>query len=304
MPFRNQIHIDSLLSNVSVKYRNKNFIAMDVFPEISVKKDSDLYRVYDRNFRLPQTARANKAAAREHNFEVSSATYVLQHEALRELVSDRDAENYDLADLRRETTEELTDKIMLKMEYDCAALFSPTTTSWSNSLSLSSAQQWSLDSVTSNPIARMDTITVTVLQASGYEANKAIIPHSVMLAAKNHGSVTDRIKYTSIDITEKMLAGLFGIESILVPKAVIDSSAEGVAASVAPVWSDNVFVGYVSPRPSPLAPSAGYTFRNAKPLVKRYRDEEREGEWIEVNMHYQCKIVSSLAGYMIADVLA
>jgi len=302
MSFANQIHTDLLLSRVSIKYRNTNFIAMEVFPEMPVKKDSDLYRIYDRNFRLPETMRANKGEARMHDFEVSTSQYILEEHALKDVVTDRDVANYDLASLRSDTTEELTDKILLRLEKSVADLF--TSTAWSQNVSLATAQQWSLDTTTSNPIPQMDTACTTVLENSGFEPNYGILPHNVMIKAKNHSSVIDRIKYTNVLVTESMLAGLFDLPKLLVPKAVIDSAAEGITANIGPVWGDNVFVGYKSMAPSPLKPSCGYTFRSNKPLVKRWRKEELAGEMIEVGMCYQPKVVASLAGYLIKDTLA
>jgi hypothetical protein len=295
------VHIDTLLSGVSIKYRNKNMVAMEVFPELQVKKDSDKIRVYERNFRLPTTARANKGLAREHSMEVSITGYVLEEHALVDYVSDRDAANYDLADLRVDVTEELTDKILLRLEKSVADLF--TSTSWSQNVSLSVAQQWSSDTVTSNPIPQMDTAGVVVLENSGFDPNISIIPHRCMIAAKNHSSIIDRIKYTSIDITPAMLAGLFDTQKLVVPKAVIDSSAEGVTSNIAPLWGDNVFRGYRPDSPSPLAPSCGYVLRSSKPLVKGWREERRSSDAIEVGMLYQAKVVASLAGYLIRDVL-
>ena len=299
---KSQLRVDKLLGNISVKYRNKNYIADQVFPFVPVKKESDLYRVYDRDFRLPETKRSAKGVAREHNFNVSTAGYQLEQHSLKDYVSDRDAENYEIGNLRRDTTEELTDKILLRMEKSVADLF--TSTSWSNNQSLTSAQQWSLDTITSNPIVRMDTASTVVLEESGMMPNYAILPHRVMLAAKNHSSVIDRIKYTSAQITPQMLAGLFDIPQLLSPKSVLDTAAEGVTASIAPVWGDNIFVGYKAERASIMKPSAGYTFRNAIPMVKRWRDEDRQSEVVEVNMHYQPKVVASLAGYLLKDALA
>lgn len=301
MPKVNQIHVDKALSQISIKYQNKSFVAMEVFPELMVKNESDKYYVYDRDFRLPETARANKGKAREHTFQLSTSSYVLEEHALKDYVSDRDANNYDLASLRADTTEELTDKILLRLEKSVADLF--TSTSWSQNVSLTAAQQWSLDTTTSNPIPLMDTAATTVIDNSGYTPNIAVIPHKAMIAAKNHSSVIDRIKYTNVNITPQMLAGLFDIQKLVVPKAVIDSSAEGVAASIGDVWGDNVFVGYRAERPSPLKPSAGYVFRSSTPLVKRWRDEERASEAIEVGMLYQAKVVASLSGYLLKDVL-
>jgi len=203
--------------------------------------------------------------------------------------------------MRADVTEELTDKILLRLEKSVASLF--TSTSWSQNVSLAAAAQWSLDTTTSNPIPLMDTAATSVLEGSGLNPNFGIVPHKAMLAAKNHSSVIDRIKYTSIDISENMLAGLFGLEKMLVPKSVIDSAAEGVSASIAPVWGDNVFVGHKASKPSIRKASAGYIFRSSKPLVKRWREEKRSSEAIEVGMLYQPKVVASLAGYLIKDVL-
>lgn len=294
------VHVDQLLSSISIKYRNTNFVAMAVFPELNVKKDSDKFRVYDRDFRLPETARANKGEAKQHSFSVSTSTYVLEEHALVDYVSDRDAENYDMADLRADTTEELTDKILLRLEKSVASLF--TSTSWSQNVSLTTAQQWSLDTVTSNPIPLMDTAATTVLENSGFAPNISIVPHRVMINAKNHSSIIDRIKYTSVEITPAMLAGLFDSPNMIVPKAVIDTAAQGVASSISPVWGDNVFVGYRADKPGPLKPSAGYVFRSSKPLTKRWREEKRSSEAIECGMLYQARVVASLAGYLIKDV--
>lgn len=302
MPLTSQIHVDKPLSNISIKYRNENYIAREVFPELMVKHESDKYYIYDRDFRLPETARADKAKAREDSFALSTSSYVLEEHALKDYVTDRQAQNYDLATLRSDTVEHLTDKILLRMEKSVADLF--TSTSWSLNVSLTSAQQFSLNTTTSNPIPIFDTAATTVIDNSGFMPNIGIIPHKAMIAIKNHDSIIDRIKYTNVNITSQMLAGLLDIEKLLVPKAVVDSSAEGVAASIGDVWGDNCFVGYRAQSASPLKPSAGYVFRSSIPMVRRWRDEDIRGEAIEAAMMYQPKVVASLSGYLIKDVLA
>lgn len=301
MPLTSTLRKDTLLSNVSAKYRNTKFIADQVFPAVPVKKDSDFIRVFERNFRLPETIRSNRGEAREDDFSVSTSSYLLVQHALKGFVSDRDAENYEISDLRSDTVEHLTDKIMLRMESDVASKF--TSTSWSQNVSLAAANQWSLDTTVSNPIIDADSACSAVLQNSGEECNFCILPHDVLLAAKNHQSIIDRIKYTSADITPVMIAGLFDVPQMLVPKAVLDSAAEGATASIAAIWSDNAFFGYKAPRPSVNNASAGYIFKKALPLVKRWREEARQSEAIEVNMMYDVKILASFAGYLIKDCL-
>ncbi len=43
---------------------------------------------------------------------------------------------------------------------------------------------------------------------------------------------------------------------------------------------------------------------NNIPMTKRWRVEERQSEAVEVNLHFQAKVVASLAGYLLQDVLA
>src|SRR3990167_7073564 len=305
MPLQNQLHVDSLLSNISVKYQPTELIAQKVFPQVMVKKSTDLYRVYTRNFRVPETQRSNKAEAREHSFEVSTASYFLQRHALKDFVSDRDAENYDLADLRADTTEELTEKILMRLELQVAQLF--TTTNWSINVSLASAGQWTSNSTASNPIPVFHSGTSVIIANGGMKPNFGIVPIAGKIQLINHISITDRVKYTSAEIDEGKLAALFGLEELLVPSASYDTSALGVAdttTNISPFYGDNAFIGYKPSSPGPLKPSSGYIFRSAVPMVKRYRDEPRESDCIEVNVEYQAKIVASLSGYLIRDFLA
>src|SRR3990167_9199011 len=297
MPLRNEIHRDKLLSNISVLYKNAEYVADLVFPILNVEKDSDQYRVYTRNFRIPETRRSNKGVAKEFDFNVTSNSYLLEKHALKDYVTDNDARNYDVGDLRADTVNNLTDAILRRVELSTANLF--TSTNWSLGVSLASTAQWSSNTTTSNPIPLLDTASTTIIQNSDLVPNFAVIPRNSFISAKNHTSVLDRVKYTSKEMTKEIMSGLFGLPEILVPMAVQDTAAEGVADSVSAIWGDNVFVGYKPARPSPMTPSCGYIFKENKSMVKRWREEERDAEAIEVNINFQPKIVASLSGYLI-----
>lgn len=301
MPLANQIHVDSLLSQISVKYRPTGFIAMDVAPQVTVKKTTDVFRVYDRNFRIPETKRANRGISREHNFDVSTAGYALVRHSLHSPVSDTDAENYDLADLRAETTEELTEKILMRHEYDVAQLM--VKANWSLNVSLAAGAGFNVNTGTSNPIPVFQTAASTIIANSGMEPNFGVIPRDGLLACVNHGSVLDRLKYTTAEVDENKLAVLFGIKTLYVPRITYDSSNLGATASIGNIWPDAAFLGYRPDAPGPLKPSSLYTFIKPMPVVKRWRDERRESEIIEVNMEYQARVVASLSGYLIGDLV-
>lgn len=301
MPLQSAIHVDTLLSNISVKYKNAELIASQVFPEVSVKKTSDLYRTYTKNFRIPETIRANKAVSREMGFDVATASYVLEHHALKDYVSDTDADNYDLADLRADTTESLTDAIMRRMEKSVADLF--TTTQWSLNVTLAATAVFSANTTVSNPIPVFDTACTTVINNSGYKPNFGVITRDGFVACKNHQSVLERVKYTSKELTPVMLAALFDLPELLISNAQYEAAAEGATSTMTNFWGNKAFIGYKPSRPGPLEPSCGYIFRKQIPMVKRWRDEERSAEAIEVNLHFKPKVVASLTGYLISGIV-
>jgi hypothetical protein len=301
MPLKNQLHVDQLLSKISVKYRSTDYIWDRVFPKLGVKKDSDLYRVYSRDWRLPETKRANGGLANEKSFEVSTASYLLEKHAQKDYVTDDDADNYDAASLRADVTENLTDILQRRIEKTVADKF--TTTNWSQNVSLAATAAFNLDTTVSNPIPQYDTAATTIIANSGMKPNFAILPRDGFVGVKNHQSVLDRIKYTSREVTEDMIASLFGLEELLIPLASLDTSREGLTDTVSQIYGDISFVGYKPKSPSPFQPSCGYTFMKSQPKVKRWRVEEREAEAIEVNMAFDCKIVASLSGYLIKDIV-
>jgi hypothetical protein len=297
MPLRGQLHVDQLLSNISIKHRNENYNAFNIFPEVAVKKSSDLYRVYNRDFRIPETKRAHKAESREHTFYVSSASYVCDKHGLKDLVSDADADNYDISDLRAETVQELTNKVLLRLERTVALLF--TTTSFTQMMSCAANSNWA-DTSTVNPIAHFDTGSVQIVANSGMMPNYVLFGHDSWNGFKNNANVLDRIKYTSKDIDQNIAAGLIGVKDVYMSYTVEDSAVQdATATSIAGLWADKAFLGYKPPSPGLLQPSVGYIFRRNIPMVKRWRVEEREGEMIEVNMEYAAKIVSSFCGFLI-----
>lgn len=297
MPLKSQLHVNQLLSNVSVKYTNSEYIWDKVFPQVPVVKDTDLYRVYDRNFRVPETKRAPKGVAREFQFEVSTSTYSLERHALKDYVGDDEKENYDQGSLEVDTTENLTDAIYRRIELSVASLF--TTTNWSLNVSLAATAAWNANTTVSDPVPVVDTGTSTVIANSGKTVNFMILPRDGYVAAKNHVSILDRVKYTSSEVSQNMLAALFGVSEMHVPTAVQDTAAEGVAASISAMWGNSAFLGWKPASPGMKTPSCGYTFIKNAPRVKKWYDDERSADAIEVEVKFQPKVVASLTGYLI-----
>lgn len=301
MPLKSQLHVNQLLSNVSIQYKNSAYIWDKVFPMVPVVKDTDLYRVYDRNFKIPETKRAPKGVAREFGFEVSTSTYALEQHALKDYVGVDEAENYDQSSLEVDTTENLTDAIYRRIEKSVADLF--TTTSWSLNVSLAAANAFSANTTVSDPVPVFDTGASTIIANSGMTPNYGIVPRDAFIAIKNHVSVLDRVKYTSAEVSEAMVGALLGLGQMLVPTAVQDTAPEGQAATISNFYGDICFLGYKPGAPGLKQVSAGYTFMRNAPRVRSWFDDERNATAIECEIKYQPKVVASLTGYLIKDVI-
>ncbi len=300
MPQKSQLHVDKLLSNVSVEYKNEEYIADKLCPVVPVEKDSDKYRIYEKNWRIAEAKRAPKGLAKEFQFNYSLAGYALEQYALKDYVGVDEERNNDQGSVRADCVENLTDALMRVREDKVAALY--TTTSWSLNVSLASGAAFTDNTTTSNPIPVYDTASATIIANSGKTPNHGFQIHSTYIAVKNHVSILDRIKYTSAEISENVIAALLGVPELYIAKAQKDTAAEGLASVSANFFGNVAFLGWKAPSPSLRAPSCVYNFENSAPRVRAWQDEERNAEAIEVEMKFIPKVVASLTGYLIKGV--
>lgn len=309
MPRSSQIHQNRPLENVSIAFQPEGFIGDQLSPMVLVKHDSDTYYVYDKDtMSLPETLRANGAESNKATFNLSTASYLLEKHSLHDDVTDDDRKNSDKAiRLDIDVTEDLTRKIRLRREVDLAAL-AQTAANFANTTSLTSTFAWSSNSAGSNPITFVDTASSTILLNSGLEPNVVVMNDQTFRAAKEHVSITDRVKYTSADsVTEGMLAKLFNVDTVLVPRVTYNTADEGLTPSLSRVWNDTVIVAYVERSPGLKRPSAFYTYWQANTgnpfTVKKWRKEELEADRIEVTAKFDNLAPASDCAYLIVDTI-
>lgn len=306
MPVQGPIHVDRPLTNISIGYKSEGLVADQLFPVVQVKKESDLYHIFDKanSMRTPDSLRANGAEANEDSLVLSTASYRIEEHALKEIITQRDKENADEGiNLEMSTVEDLTDKILREREVDAANLLF-TNGNWANESSLAAAAAWSANTSASNPILNADSAASTISQQSGVRPNVAVIDYRTWLAAKEHTSVVQRVMYTSADsVTEAILARLFGVQKLLVASGSHNADDEGLAASMQYIWTDSAWFGYVAPAPGIKRLSALYCFKKSGGgvEVRRWQDDPRKGEWFEVSHMYDQHCPASDAGYLVVN---
>ena len=309
MPRPSQVHTNKALENISIAYMPQGLVAQEVSSTVPVVHESDTYYVYSKdNLRVPNTIWADGDVPNRSAWNVSTSTYTLTRHALRDLVTDRMVANSDRA-IRPsvDMTEGLTGQIKLRMELDLFTLIN-TEANWANETSLSSTQVWSANTTISNPITFVDSATTSIRRRSGMKANTIVMGDPTWKAVKEHTSIVDRIKYTSAQsVGPDLVAQLFNLDKVLVSGAVQNSADEGLTDSLADFATDSALVIYQERNPGLRKPSAFYTFMkegSTRPYqVRTYRDDEREGDWIEVSNFYQHRIISSDCAYNIVNTL-
>ena len=305
MPTQGPIHVDRPLTNISIAYKAEGLIADQLFPAVPVAKESDSFFIFDKanSMRIPLTERANGAEANEDNLLLSTATYRIAEEALKEVLSDRDRDNQDPGlNLEVSIVEELSQKLLVRREVDAADLVF-TNGNWANESSLAAAGAWSANTSVSSPILNALSAGSAIITNSGMKANVCVLDQRTFDAVKEHTSVVDRIKYTSADsVSESLIANLFNVAKLYVAYGTRNTANEGLAATMANIWTDSAWFGHVERAPGLRKPSALYAFKKGSGVeVRRYRDEARRGEWFEVSHMFDQQSPASDCGYLVVD---
>jgi hypothetical protein len=270
MPKIQTAHIDRALTNMSVAFMQdaSNYIADRVFPVIPVKRQADLYYIYDIGDFLRDEAKARGAISESAggDYELASDTYYCTKHAFHKDVSPDERVNYDEPlDADKDAQVFVSQKMLIRREMEWASKFFKTGV-WTNEYSgvtdtpgATELIYWNLE--TSTPIQDISNLSIEIAGKTGYKPNTLVLSPLAFNALKNHYDVLDRVKYTETGIvTTSLLASLFELDNVYVAWAVVNSAAKTAADSIGFITGKNALLCYSNPNPSLRAPSAGYIF--------------------------------------------
>lgn len=271
MPKMNDAHIDRALTNVSVAYLQdaSAFIADKVFPIVPVKRQSDVFYVYDKGDFMRDEAQvrgaATESAGGDYGVEAASPYYCKKH-AFHKDVTPEERTNYDEPlDADTDATEFVSQKMLIRREMEWASKFFKAgiwgTEIEGKAASPSEGQALQWDQLTSNPIQDITDAGVKMAGETGFKPNTLVLSPYAFNALKNHEDILDRIKYTQKGIvTADLLATLFEVDNVYVAWSVVNSAKKGAADAVDFIMGKHALLCYAAPRPALRQPSAGYIF--------------------------------------------
>lgn len=326
------VHISQPLTNISVAYlQTANFVADQVFPIVSVAKQTDLYYVFDRDQynRIGNVQeRAPRTRAPLIGMKFSTDSYTAKVYSLGADLDLQTASNADAAlQIKQSQTELLTQNLLVDREVKWANTFfkagvwATEYTGVSGAPAASQFRQWS-DYVNSTPINDITTaMRVMQLKSGGFKPNTMVVGKEVRDQLVNHPTILNRLNggatvSNPAMITDAKLAEIFGVQRFLVMDAVYNTAPEGVAESNAFIGGKFALLLYVPPAAGMRTPSAGYTFAwdgleggsGYGITVKSYSGDwlaaEGIAELTEVNMAYAHKVTGADLGFFMNTIVA
>lgn len=325
MPTLQQAHIDRALTNMSVAYiqDEQNFVAAKVFPQIPVKKQSDVYFIYNKGDFFRDEARVRGAGTQsvggEYGIEAGDPYYCKLH-AFHKDVTEQDRTNYDEPlDADADATDFVTQKMLIRREVIWAEkYFKPgiwTTEIAGVASNPAAGQVLQFNNPASDPVKVVSDQIVLMAGSTGYKPNTIVMTPAVFYALKNHPDILDRIKYTQKGIvTADLLATLFEVDHFHVAWSVVNTANQGANDDIAFVMGKHMLLAYVNPRPAIKKPSAGYVFAwtgllgagaFGNRMVRIPMDMLGIGtERIEGEMAFDVKVIAQDLGVFFKDIVA
>lgn len=263
------VHIDRALTNLVAQYNNREYVADQCLPVVSVKHRSDKIFAFPVNT-MQEVSDSAVAGPRSQVNEVtysltSNLTYSVTDYALMDFVSNDEIANADAPLQPKIYAQDIVmNFLMLAREKRVADVVFNASNYGSNTAALSGSDRW--DTSTSDPIQKIED----AIESCFVRPNTLVLGAQVWIKLRNNPKVLQyilsRASTTAGDVplrvNEQLFAEAFGLDNVVIGRAKYNSAAEGAAVSSNYLWGKSAALIRVEKTPSPRATRTfGYTFR-------------------------------------------
>lgn len=315
----NQTYERPELSQLAVRYQNRNLIGSQIFPWIDVPVDRVSWPKFDRavSFKRANTVYGPRQSANELEIKVTKTPHDLRHRGLGAWIDDDERRlAAGIMDVRVAKMETLKDAILLDLEMLLASLvFNASTYPAANKATLAGVTQWS-DTTNSDPKKAVLDAKAGMIKSP----NTMIVGAQVHNALLVHPKILDAVKYTSggVTVTNETLARYFGVERYFVGEAFNDTANDGQAETLGYVWGKFCSLLYVNyqqtnavawqSQPSfaylPISRQAGSPWRVYSRAPDPVMGVGDGMEYIKVDATFEPLVCASDLGYLFSAAIA
>lgn len=311
-------HIDVPLTDISIAYQqaDTDYISRQIIPEIATDKKSNKFYTFPKgtHFRDEARPRAPGVEAEGGGYEVEEDRFECNVWAYRTDISDQELQNTDTPiDRLKTSTNFVTQRMLMRQEIDFRDTFFKSGIWDYNTTGGTDFEKWS-NYTDSNPIEDMAFARSEIQKKTAKIPNIAVMGYDVFRILQHHPDVVDRMKYTSQKIAEvDTMSTLFGLDKILVGKAILNTGKDGLSDNFERIYGDNVCLYYFPDAPAIETPTAGYRFRwtgvsdsgepNTSIGITRIDMPQLRSIRIESQEAWVNKVVGTDLGYFMSDVV-
>lgn len=314
------------LANVSVAYRNMDYIADRVFPILDGADPKAKITKYQRGawFRDEAGIRAPGTRAARGGYPIDSVSIATKEYAFAKEVTDEDlrfakSQGAPAVQPQQDAIEFATDKVDLKKERRVSALITGTTWVDGNSGGEDCEALWAPTGATNTFLADMVKAQKAIKAAIGRRANVLLVDDLTYEYLKEVAAILDKIKYTQRGVlTKELLAAILDLDEVLVGSAIYsdaEETAAGTDFNACDIWTVNASsgagkgMGFLFYRPRRMGlkiQCAGMQVRIAyeNGLARRtstWREKAEHQDVYEVAEETDITLVDAYAGYLFAD---
>jgi hypothetical protein len=325
LPTMSDVHNNTPLTNFSEGYVQSDgaFIASSIFPVIPVSKQSDLYYIWNRgDFNRDQArVRAPGTPPAGGGMRLTTGSYSAEMWEWSKIIPDEVRANSDPAvDHELTSTKYVMNALNIRKErifatnYLGTSIWTTDITGVNSGPSSGQTIRWNVSTAT--PVADVETGKMAILLATGFMPNTLVLGAQVRSALNTCPDIVNRLNsgQTSgpVVVNDSDLARIFGVERVVVSRAIYNTAAEGAAESNAFIAGKVALLCYAAPAPGLMEPSAGYTFAwtgfngasAAGTRIRNKRLDVEDSDLIVGNMAFDLKKISADLGYFFTSIIA
>ena len=309
MPQTSAVHISAALSNVSVQYRNADFVAQRILPLVTVAKPADQIFLYKKGdvFRRQSTLVGLTTKVQEDYYSMDTPiSYQVKYHALKGFVPYQLQRAADSPlNPKMDEAEFLTSKILLDIEIETADLvFASGTYAASNKATPTT--KWG--DASSSPLTDIRTAINAFVGVPG--------PYTMAIGAaawevlSRHPDVLAAFQLSvggGVEATTAQMASWFKLDEIIVCDPWVNSGVRGGTDSFGRIWSDHCLIFKRETGLTVRSAGLGFTLQFEPFKVIEWEDLDvgpDGGTAVKPSMSCVPKVLAADAGYLIYDVVA
>jgi len=320
-----ELLVSGPLQNISIAFKNDDYIADRVFPVLDGADPKAKITVYNKAdwFRDEAGIRAAGTRANRGGYKIDEVSVATKEYAFAKEVTDEDRRFAKLKNAPPLKPDEdaisfASDVVDRKKEVRVASLVTGGTWVDGNVAGEDAEGLWSPTGATNTFLADITKAQKAIKSNTGKKANVLVLDTATYLAIKECEAILDKIKYTQRGVlTSELLAAMLELDEVLVGGAIKNTAKEtksGTEFTGANIWEVNAGkgMGFLFHRPKTLGlkvATAGLqariAYEDGQPRrVTTWREPAEHQDVYEVAEETDIVLVHAALGYLFKDTYA